>query len=121
MNPVAKKKAVTPKTQKPKMTVALTRKRRGDAATPAIMPAAPVLSVNGIPSYVEDRKVYEEYLIYKQLKQEVAEFTSYPGLWLESPHDMLSGQTPLQMALASSGGKEIVLNLIGMIKAGMFS
>lgn len=68
-----------------------------------------------------NNKLYKEFLIYTQLKEEVAEFYKYPGLWLEAPHQMLGGQTPLQLALSSTSGKEVVLNLIQMIKTGMFT
>ena len=66
-------------------------------------------------------KEFEEYLVYKQLKEEIKEFYPYPGLWLEAPHEMLGGRTPLEIALTGSAGTEIILDLIASIKAGHFS
>lgn len=105
------KKTVTQKTKA--NIVSATRKRR----TPRIAPK----SLNGSLTTVENQKEYAEFLIYKELKAEVGEFYPHPGLWLEAPHPMLGGQSPLQLALASPGGKDLVLNLIQMIKAGMFT
>lgn len=81
----------------------------------------PVVANNGVMVKVEDKKGFEEYLIYKQLKEEISDFYPYPSLWLESPHEQLGGQTPLQLALSGPVGREVVLNLIQMIKAGMFT
>lgn len=83
--------------------------------------SAPFESKNVHSSRRTKSDEFEEYLIYKKLKEEVSEFYSYPGLWLETPHTMLGGQTPLQLALANTTGKEVVLNLIQMIKTGMFT
>ncbi len=119
MNPVAKKKTVTQKTKAGVVPVA--RKRRAQQTTPVITPPIPAKSLNGVLARTVNKQEYEEYLIYKQLKEEVGEFYPHPGVWLESPHQMLGGQTPLQLALSSPGGKDIVWNLIQMIKSGMFS
>ena len=119
MNPIAKKKTTPPKT-KAKATSVVSQ-HRGRQTAPVILAVESAQAVNGSSQRTDDRQGYEDYLIYKQLKEEVDEFYSHPGLWLESPHPMLGGQTPLQLALSSPGGKEIVWNLIQMIKAGMFS
>lgn len=106
MNPVAKKKTASHKTPKSRTAaIQVAHKRHVKKSSPALR------SMPGT----------EEYLLYQQLKEEVGEFYPYPGLWLESPHEMLGGQTPLQVALSSPDGKETVANLIQMIKAGMFS
>lgn len=81
----------------------------------------PVKATNGVTLSGEDAKGLEEYLISKKLKAEVREFYSYPGLWLEAPHELLGGRTPLEIALTSPQGTEIVLDLIASIKAGHFS
>lgn len=119
MNPIAKKKTAKPKTKAGGISVA--RQRPVSATASVIAPPIPAKTLNGVSARTENQKGYDEYLIYQQLKEEVGEFYPHPGLWLESPHPMLGGQTPLQLALSSPGGKEIVWNLIQMIKSGMFS
>ena len=122
MNQVAKKKTVTQKTRNPKAgAFKMPQANQTRKTTTITRPSVPVKATNGVTVSGEDAKGLAEYLIYKQLKAEVSEFYPYPGLWLESPHDLLGGQTPLQMAVSGSVGKEVVLNLIQMIKAGMFT
>ncbi len=81
----------------------------------------PEPSISDVLAHSEDMKDREEYKIYKKLKSEVGEFYPYPGLWLEAPHELLSGRTPLEIALTSPQGAEIVYDLIASIKAGHFS
>lgn len=113
MNPVAKKNVVTQKVQKPKngsfKSSRTNRKRKSVTAT------------NGVLATVEDVKGFEEYLIYKKLKAEMSEFYQYPSLWLEAPHDLLGGRTPLEIATASPEGTEFIIDMIHSIKAGYFS
>lgn len=60
-------------------------------------------------------------LVYKALEEEMADLTPNPGLWLATPHQMLGGRSPLQIAFTGDEGKQIVIDLIRMIKSGMFS
>lgn len=60
-------------------------------------------------------------LVYKALEDEMDDLTPNPGLWLATPHQMLGGRSPLQIAFTGDEGKQIVIDLIRMIKAGMFS
>lgn len=59
--------------------------------------------------------------VYKALEDEMDSLTPNPGLWLATPHQMLGGRSPLQIAFTGDEGKQIVIDLIRMIKAGMFS
>lgn len=77
-------------------------------------------SNSDLPQSKESLK-WEEYLIYRKLKEEMAEFYPYPGLWLETPHQLLGGRSPLEIALASPKGTEFILDMIQSIKAGYFS
>lgn len=87
----------------------------------ANMDNLPEPSISDALTHSEDMKDREDYKIYKKLKSEVGEFYPYPGLWLEAPHELLSGRTPLEIALTSPQGAEIVYDLIASIKAGHFS
>lgn len=69
----------------------------------------------------ENERVMDAHNVFKELEDEIREFTPNPGLWLATPHGMLGGQSPLQLAFSSAEGKDIVSNLIKMIKAGMFT
>lgn len=113
MSPVTKKNVVTQKVQKPKTGAFVSshtnRKRKSATAT------------NVVVAPVEDVRGFEEYLVYKKLKAEIGEFYQYPSLWLETPHDLLGGRTPLEIALASPEGNEFILDMIQSIKAGYFS
>lgn len=60
-------------------------------------------------------------LVYKALEEEMDNLTPNPGLWLATPHQMLGGRSPLQIAFTGDEGKQIVIDLIRMIKSGMFS
>ena len=63
--------------------------------------------------------VSEELL--RELRAAAREVTDAPDLWLQAPHEMFRGRSPLELASVSPKGKELVLNLIGMIKDGMFT
>ena len=56
----------------------------------------------------------------RELHEAALEITDYADLWLQSPQDRLGGYVPLELAALDPKGKELVLNLIGMIKDGMF-
>lgn len=118
MNPITKKKVVQPKIKTGKVPATRNRQARQAAF---VTPSRSAKSLNGVRAKASSEKEYAEFLIYKELKAEVAEFYAHPGLWLEAPHPMLGGESPLQIALASPDGKDLVLNLIQMIKAGMFT
>jgi len=71
-------------------------------------------AVSGTKSSVKN-KVIEE------LRRELEEVVLEPDLWLKTPHEMLGGKEPIELALSGKEGKEIVLNLIRLIKSGSFS
>jgi nucleoid DNA-binding protein len=52
----------------------------------------------------EKEKDVHGHLIFKELEDEVHELTPDPSLWLVTPHGMLGGQSPMQLALSSAGG-----------------
>ena len=124
MNRVAKKMAGSQKTQPPKRSTGAfklpseTRLRKTSVPT---LSTGLVKSANGVTPLTTKLNGQEDSLIYQRLKEEVGEFYPYPELWLEAPHGGLGGQSPLQMALSGPVGKGIVLNLIQMIKGGMFT
>lgn len=110
MNRTPKKMTQKTKPQQSRVRVAVaTREERAKPAT------------NGATLQNNPVQGLEEYLIYKKLKEEVGEFYLYPGLWLEAPHQLLGGRTPLEIALASHEGNEFILDMIHSIKAGHFS
>ena len=57
----------------------------------------------------------------RELREAAREITDEPDLWLHTPHGMLSGRAPLELACADPVGKALVLNLIGMVRHGMFT
>lgn len=59
--------------------------------------------------------------VLTELRSKAEEVMPDSELWLTAPHDMLGGRTPLEIASSSEQGKEIVLNLIGLIKSGAFT
>lgn len=71
-------------------------------------------AVSGTKSSIKS-KVLEE------LRRELEEVVLEPDLWLKTPHAMLGGKEPIELACSSKEGKEIVLNLIRLIKSGSFS
>ena len=52
------------------------------------------------------------------LMAEIAEIVLYPDAWLNTPNDQLGGQPP-RAFLGSADGREILHNLIQMVKHGM--
>ena len=129
MNQVEQKKSVPPKKQKPKLREgkvppsqeikARAYNRNPTARTQKVTK----VMIDDFLSKIDLQELNdrEEYKIYKKLKTEVGDFYPYPGLWLEAPHELLSGRTPLEIALTSPQGAEIVFDLIAAIKAGHFS
>jgi uncharacterized protein (DUF2384 family) len=59
--------------------------------------------------------------VLAELRSELEEITLEPDLWLTTPHQMLGGRSPIEVACLSEEGKEIVLNLIRLIKSGSFT
>ncbi|MGH9842289.1 MAG: antitoxin Xre/MbcA/ParS toxin-binding domain-containing protein [Blastocatellia bacterium] len=59
--------------------------------------------------------------VLTELRNKMEEVMPDSEPWLTTPHDMLGGRTPLEVASASEQGKEIVFNLIGLIKSGAFT
>lgn len=55
------------------------------------------------------------------MRSELEEVVPESDLWLTTPHEMLGGRTPLDVASSSEKGKEIVWNLIRLIKSGSFT
>jgi uncharacterized protein (DUF2384 family) len=51
------------------------------------------------------------------LLAEIAEIVLYPDTWLNTPNDQLGGQPPLSF-LGSDEGREILHNLVQMVKHG---
>ena len=122
MNRTPKKMTQKPKPQpQPRRVGAVVATREKRAKTTPVRPPVAVKATNGATSLNEPVKGLEEYLVYKKLKEEVGEFYPYPGLWLEAPHQLLGGRTPLEIALASREGNEFILDMIQSIKAGYFS
>lgn len=52
------------------------------------------------------------------LLTEIAEIVLYPDAWLNTPNDQLGGQPP-RVFLGSDKGREILHNLVQMVKYGM--
>lgn len=52
------------------------------------------------------------------LLAEIAEIVLYPDTWLNTPNDQLGGQPP-RVFLGSEEGREILHNLVQMVKHGM--
>jgi Protein of unknown function (DUF2384) len=122
MSQVAKKKIAPPKTRIAKGgAFKLPQTNPMRKTTSVARTSVPVKAKDGVTLSGEEAKGLEEYLISKKLKAEVREFYPYPGLWLEAPHELLGGRTPLEIALTSPQGTEIILDLIAAIKAGHFS
>lgn len=123
MNNIAKKKPVSRKTRQPEKSTGAFNLHR-ESAPVRTLPSGLAKSgkvANGAKLSPITRNGQDEFLISKQLKEELREFFPYPGLWLEAPHEMLGGRTPLELARTSREGKEIVLGLIQAMKAGSFS
>src|SRR5438128_945051 len=120
MNRTPRKMTQKPKPQ-PRRAGAFGDTREKRAKTTPARPPVAVKAPNGVASPNEPVKGPEEYLVYKKLKEEVGEFYPYPGLWLEAPHQLLGGRTPLEIALASHEGNEFIIDMIHSIKAGHFS
>jgi hypothetical protein len=59
--------------------------------------------------------------VIEELRHELEEVVLEPDLWLKTPHAMLGGKEPIELALSGKEGKEIVLNLIRLIRSGSFS
>jgi hypothetical protein len=55
---------------------------------------------------------------YDPLLTEIAEIVLYPDAWLNTPNDQLGGQPP-RVFLDSEEGREILHNLVQMVKHGM--
>ena len=96
----------------------MTRSKPIRKSSSPLLPKEATLKPNEEQVRVEQRG---EYLVYKELEEAVGEFTPNPGLWLATPHDMLGGQSPLQLAFSSPEGKSIVIDMIQMIRAGSFT
>jgi uncharacterized protein (DUF2384 family) len=52
------------------------------------------------------------------LLTEIAEIVLYPDTWLKTPNDQLGGRPP-RAFLGSDEGREILHNLVQMVKHGM--
>ncbi len=55
------------------------------------------------------------------MRKELEEVVLEPDRWLTTPHEMLGGRKPLDVASSSGEGKEIVWNLIRLIRSGSFT
>lgn len=123
MNKITKKRTVSPRPQPPKKPTGafkLPSGSREHKRSVAPTPSNLVKPSNGMTSSATTLKRQEEFRLYEQLKDELGDFFLHPGLWLEAPHEMLGGRTPLEIARSSSEGKEIVLGLIQAMKAGSY-
>jgi uncharacterized protein (DUF2384 family) len=63
------------------------------------------------------RVVDEEH---DSLLTEIAEIVLYPETWLDAPNDQLGGQPPRAL-LGSDQGREILHNLVQMVKHGLMT
>lgn len=114
MNQTDKKKTVMPKSRKPSAA-----EFKMPSSRRTIKPAGKVK--NGTATQTIDAKELADLVVNKNLRAEVSEFYPYPALWLEAPHALLGGRTPLEVALSSQEGYEFIFNMIQSIKAGDFS
>ena len=114
MNQVDKKKTMTPKPRKPR--AAAFQMSHSQHTTKPTGKAK-----NGAALQTIDAKELAELAVNKKLRAEVGEFYPYPALWLEAPHALLGGRTPLEVAQVSQEGYEFIFDMIQSIKAGNFS
>lgn len=122
MNQISKKKITREKPQNTSVrSFKFSRGNRIHEPPATLTPPVLIKPKNSVTKRSEQRKELVEYSIYKKLKEEVGEFFPYPGLWLEAPHALLGGRTPLEVALASQEGSEFILDMVESIKAGHFS
>ena len=60
-------------------------------------------------------------LTAEELRDKAVELVPDGELWWETAHPMLSGHKPRELAAASAAGREIVWNLIYLIREGVFT
>lgn len=114
MNQSDKKKTVMPRSRKPRAAAF-----KMSSSRHMIKPSSKVR--NGTALQTIDAKELADLAVNKKLRAEVSEFYPYPALWLEAPHALLGGRTPLEVALSSQEGYEFISDMIQSIKAGDFS
>jgi|GEM_PF-6495334 uncharacterized protein (DUF2384 family) len=61
----------------------------------------------------------EEIRDYNEVRQEAQDLLDDPDLWLETPHDLLAGKKPRDLIIHKK--KQVVLDLLGAIRHGMFT
>ena len=59
--------------------------------------------------------------LLKRLRGDLEEVVLEPDFWLKTPHEMLGGREPLEVANSGEAGELLVRNLIRGIKEGMFT